>query len=77
MTQEEFDARLTELRIQAKTVTEGWCYTVRCSDPDCKAENAWYEGLLSYLFQRCNEPCWQCGAPGRSLHLGIGESYEL
>ena len=77
MTQEEFDARLAELRIEAKTVTDGWCYVVRCPDPDCKSENAWYEGLLSYLLERVNQPCWLCKKSPRTLHLGIGRSYEL
>lgn len=78
MTQEEFDARMSFVGDQAKAITESWCFVVRCPAPGCDSMNCWYEGVLSTLLARVNEPCRKCGRlEGRTVDLGIGESYEL
>jgi hypothetical protein len=78
MTQEEFEWRLEFLREQAAAISESWCYVVRCPEPGCEAMNCWYEGVLSTLLARVNEPCRKCGrTEGRTVDLGIGDAYEL
>ena len=73
MTREEFDSRILELTTEMREKKAG-CFVHRCP---CGVEGAWYEGVLDYLFQRCNEPCRSCGRTDKTLHLGIGEKYEL